>query len=170
MFTGESVGVTKSTKPLAEELPTAERSNIIYGGIIITEGRGKAVVFATGARTEIGKIATLVQETEKAASPLQIQTLDLGRKLGLLAVSVATLIFVIGLLRGLALEQIFLFALASAVSSIPEGLPAVMSVTLAVGLNRIAQRNAIIHRLQAVDTLGAATNHLHRQDGYAGHQ
>ena len=157
MLTGESVGVGKNTNPLAEELTIAERLNLVYGGTIITEGRGKAVVFATGARTEIGKIATLIQETEKAISPLQRQTLDLGRKLGLLALISASLIFALGLIRGLALQEIFLFALAMAVSSIPEGLPAVMSITLAVGITRMARRNAIIRRLQAVDTLGAAT-------------
>ncbi len=157
MLTGESLAVTKRIAPVDERAPTAERTNLVYGSTIVTEGRAKAVVFATGARTEIGKIATLIQETEKAISPIQKQTLDLGKKLGILAVAVAALTFLIGLIRGIALEQMFLFALASAVSSIPEGLPAVMSITLAVGLNHMARRNAIIRRLQAVDTLGAAT-------------
>ncbi len=157
MLTGESLAVTKRTAPVDERAPTAERTNLVYGSTIVTEGRAKAVVFATGKNTEIGKIATLIQETEKAISPIQKQTLDLGKKLGMLAVAVAALTFVIGLIRGIALEQMFLFALASAVSSIPEGLPAVMSITLAVGLSHMARRNAIIRRLQAVDTLGAAT-------------
>ena len=157
MLTGESTAVRKTVDPLAEDLPVAERTNLVFGGAIVTNGRGRAVVYATGARTEMGKIATLIQETEKAESPLQKQTLDLGKKLGFLALGVAILTLILGLIRGLAFQDIFLFALASAVSSIPEGLPAVMSITLAVGVNRMAKRNAIIRRLQAVDTLGAAT-------------
>ena len=158
MLTGESVGVAKRTEPIKDkEAATAERLNLIYGGTTITEGRGKAVVFATGERTEMGKIATLIQETEKVTSPLQRQTLDLGKKLGVLAVTSALLIFGLGLFQGLVLQEVFLFALAIAVSSIPAGLPAVMSITLAVGVTRMARRNAIIRRLHAVDTLGAAT-------------
>jgi len=158
MLTGESLSSRKTLEPLSgDDLPIADRTNLIYGGTIVTNGRGRAVVYATGARTEMGKIATLIQETEKAESPLQKQTLDLGKKLGFLAVGVATLTVILGLIVHLPLQEIFLFALASAVSSIPEGLPAVMSITLAVGVNRMAKRNAIIRRLPAVDTLGAAT-------------
>ncbi|MGM0401620.1 MAG: cation-translocating P-type ATPase [Chloroflexota bacterium] len=157
MLTGESTAVRKTVEPLEGELPTAERTNLVYGGTMVTSGRGRAVVYATGVQTEMGKIATLIQETEKAPSPLQRQVLDLSKKLGILAVGVAALTLILGLIRGLALEEMLLFALASAVSSIPEGLPAVMSITLAVGVNRMAKRNAIIRRLQAVDTLGAAT-------------
>ncbi len=158
MLTGESLSSRKTLKLLSgADLPIADRTNLVYGGTIVTNGRGRAVVYATGARTEMGKIATLIQETEKAESPLQKQTLDLGKKLGFLAVGVATLTIILGLMVRLPLEEIFLFALASAVSSIPEGLPAVMSITLAVGVNRMAKRNAIIRRLPAVDTLGAAT-------------
>ncbi len=158
MLTGESLAVRKSVEPLTgSDLPLGERTNLVYGGTVVTNGRGRAVVYATGARTEMGKIATLIQETEKAESPLQLQTLDLGRKLGILALGVAVLTVILGLLSRLPFQEIFLFALASAVSSIPEGLPAVMSITLAVGVNRMAKRNAIIRRLPAVDTLGAAT-------------
>ncbi len=158
MLTGESLSSRKTLSPLTgADLPIADRTNLIYGGTIVTNGRGRAVVYATGARTEMGKIATLIQETEKAESPLQLQTLDLGKKLGFLAVGVSSLTLVLGLLQNLPFQEMFLFALASAVSSIPEGLPAVMSITLAVGVNRMAKRNAIIRRLPAVDTLGAAT-------------
>ena len=158
MLTGESLPARKTVAPLTDaELPVADRTNLVYGGTIVTNGRGRAVVYATGKRTEMGKIATLIQETEKAESPLQKQTLDLGKKLGFLAVGVATLTVILGLIVRLSFQEIFLFALASAVSSIPEGLPAVMSITLAVGVNRMARRNAIIRKLAAVDTLGAAT-------------
>ena len=158
MLTGESLSVRKTIAPLENpDLPIAERTNLIYGGTIVTNGRGRAVVYATGKQTEMGKIATLIQETEKAESPLQKQTLDLGRKLGFFALAASILTVLLGVIRGMGLQEVFLFALASAVSAIPEGLPAVMSITLAVGVNRMAKRNAIIRKLAAVDTLGAAT-------------
>jgi P-type Ca2+ transporter type 2C len=158
MLTGESLSSRKTLDPLpGEDLPVADRTNLVFGGTIVTNGRGRAVVYATGKQTEMGKIATLIQETEKAESPLQKQTLDLGRKLGVFALAASLMTVVLGLVRGMGLQEVFLFALASAVSAIPEGLPAVMSITLAVGVSRMAKRNAIIRRLPAVDTLGAAT-------------
>jgi P-type Ca2+ transporter type 2C len=128
-----------------------------FSGTIVTQGRGKAVVTATGMKTEIGKIAKLIKETEKADTPLQKRITDLSKKLGLFALLSSGLVLVISLLRGLEFYEVFLFALATAVSAIPEGLPAVMTITLAVGVNRMAKRNAIIRKLQAVDTLGSAT-------------
>ncbi len=157
MLTGEATSVRKTVETLPEDRSVAERTNLVYGGTLIAQGRAKAVVYATGAQTEMGKIATLIQETEDVDTPLQRQITDLGRKLAFLALGVATLTFILGFIRGLDVQEMFLFALASAVSSIPEGLPAVVTITLAVGVNRMAQRNAIIRRLQAVDTLGAAT-------------
>ncbi len=157
MLTGESVPVAKGTDSLDEGLVPADRANVVFGGTSVTSGRGRAVVFATGAESEMGQIATLIQETEQAESPLLRQSATLGRQLGFAALGVAILTILVGMLRGLGFEEMFLFALAVAVSSIPEGLPAVMTVTLAVGVNRMAQRNAIIRRLPAVDTLGAAT-------------
>ncbi len=157
MLTGESVPVAKKTDPLEQDLSTADRANVVFGGTSVTTGRGRAVVFATGSDTEMGQIATLIQETEQAESPLLRQSGTLGRQLGFAALGYATLTVLVGMLRGLGFEEMFLFALAVAVSSIPEGLPAVMTVTLAVGVNRMARRNAIIRRLPAVDTLGAAT-------------
>jgi Ca2+-transporting ATPase len=157
MLTGESLPVHKGTEALPADIPVAERTNLVYGGTMVVEGRGRAVVVATGSQTEMGKIANLIQETEKVTSPLEQQTFDLGKKLSLLALGVALLTLVLGVVRGLALEDVFLFALASAVSSIPEGLPAVLTITLAVGVSRMARRHAIIRKLHAVDTLGAAT-------------
>jgi P-type Ca2+ transporter type 2C len=157
MLTGESLPVTKGIDPLESGLQIADRTNLVYGGTIVTEGRGKAVVYATGQKTQMGEIATLIQETEKATSPLQIQTLALGKTLGFLAFGAGLIILFMGYLRGLELQELFLFAIAAVVSAIPEGLPAVMTITLAVGVNRMAKRNAIIRRLPAVDTLGATT-------------
>ncbi len=157
MLTGESVPVAKKTETLEENLGPADRVNIAFGATSVTNGRGRAVVFATGSDTEMGQIATLMEETEQAESPLLRQSGRLGRQLGFAALAYATVTILLGVFRGLGFEEIFLFALAVAVSSIPEGLPAVMTVTLAVGVNRMARRNAIIRRLPAVDTLGAAT-------------
>jgi P-type Ca2+ transporter type 2C len=157
MLTGESVPVKKKIEKLDEDLSIGDRTNLVFGGTIVTEGRGKAVVYATGQKSQMGEIAKLIQETEKAESPLQIQTNQLGKKLGFLAFVAGSLIFIMGFIRGFDLESLLLFSIATVVSSIPEGLPAVMTITLAVGVNRMARRNAIIRRLPAVDTLGATT-------------
>jgi Ca2+-transporting ATPase len=157
MLTGESTPVRKTIDTLDKDLPVADRTNMAFSGTIVTQGRGKAVVVATGMETEVGKIAKLIEETEKVETPIQKRTFALSKKLGLLAVFASGLTLAIGLLRAFEFYEIFLFALASAVSSIPEGLPAVMTITLAVGVNRMAKRNAIIRKLQAVDTLGSAT-------------
>ena len=157
MLTGESTPVRKNVEVLNEELPVADRKNMAFSGTIVTQGRGKAVVVATGMKTEIGKIATLIKETEKVETPIQRRTKDLTKKLGLFALFASSLVLTFSLIRGFDFYEAFLFALATAVSAIPEGLPAVMTITLAVGVNRMAKRNAIIRKLQAVDTLGSAT-------------
>jgi Ca2+-transporting ATPase len=157
MLTGESVPVSKQVDTLSGELVTAERRNLVYGGTLVTQGRAKAVVFATGRNTEIGKIAHLIAETEKVESPLHRQVARLSRMVGILAATVSVLTVLIGFGRGFEFQEMFLFALAMIVSAIPAGLPAVLSITLAIGVNRMARRNSIIRRLEAVDTLGAAT-------------
>ncbi|MCW4044408.1 MAG: HAD-IC family P-type ATPase, partial [Candidatus Bathyarchaeota archaeon] len=157
MLTGESTPVRKTVDVLESELPVADRANIAFSGTIVTRGRGKAVVFATAMKTEIGKIAKLITETQKAETPIQKQTADLGRKLGLLALVASAFILVISVFRGFEFLEAFLFVLAAAVSAIPEGLPVVITITLAIGVHRMAKRNAIIRKLQAVDTLGSAT-------------
>ncbi len=157
MLTGESTPVRKTTEPLDKDLPVADRKNMAFSGTIVTQGRGKAVVVATGMKTEIGKIASLIKETEKAATPIQKRTTDLSKKLGLLAILASAAVLAISLLRGFEFFEGFLFVLAMAVSAIPEGLPVVITITLAIGVHRMAKRNAIIRNLQAVDTLGSAT-------------
>jgi P-type Ca2+ transporter type 2C len=157
MLTGESFSVAKITEPITGEQSVGDRKNLAFSGTAVTRGRGRAVIYATGKHTEMGEIATLILETEKAISPLRIQTEILSKNLGFLALIVAIITVIIGLLTALELQEIFMFALADAVSTIPEGLPAVMSITLAIGVNRMAKQNAIIRRLPAVDTLGAAS-------------
>jgi len=157
MLTGESFSVGKTTEPISGEQAVGDRKNLVYSGTVVTSGRGRAIVYATGKDTEMGEIATLILETDKAVSPLRVQTEILSKNLGFLALIVAVITVIIGLITALELREIILFALADAVSTIPEGLPAVMSITLAIGVNRMAKQNAIIRRLPAVDTLGAAS-------------
>jgi Ca2+-transporting ATPase len=157
MLTGESQAITKNIDALSAELQVADRANMAFSGTIVVQGRGKAVVVATGTKTEIGKIAELIKGTERVETPIQKQTKDLSKKLGLFALLASIVVFVIAVLRGFDIFETFLFALATAVSAVPEGLPAVLTVTLAVGVNRMAKRHALIRKLQAVDTLGSAT-------------
>jgi P-type Ca2+ transporter type 2C len=159
MLTGESVPVQKIDEPIKQDAGVGDRINVAYGGTVVTHGRGKAVVYATGLKTEIGKIASLLQDTEDVKTPLREQANTLGKFLAIFAVVFSAIVFFVGTfsLNGAPMQDPFLFALASAISSIPEGLPAVMTITLAVGVKRMADRNAIIRKLQAVDTLGAAT-------------
>ncbi|MCW4019421.1 MAG: HAD-IC family P-type ATPase [Candidatus Bathyarchaeota archaeon] len=157
MLTGESLPVGKTSGPLETTLPVADRENMVYSGTIVTQGRGKALVVSTGMSTEIGGIAELIQTTEKTKTPIQYRISNLTKKLGLFALISSLAVLIVGLLYGFDFYEIFLFALAAAISAIPEGLPAVVTITLAIGVNRMAARNAIIRRLQAVDTLGSAT-------------
>lgn len=157
MLTGESTPVNKKIETLPVDLSVADRANMVFSGTIIVQGRGKAVVVSTGFNTEIGKIASLMRETERVETPMQKRTKKLSTLLGIFALVASVLVFVIAVSHGLDFFETFLFALATAVSAIPEGLPAVLTITLAVGVNRMAKRNALIRKLQAVDTLGSAT-------------
>ncbi len=157
MLTAESQAARKKVDVLPKDLSIGDRVNMAFSATIVVQGRGKAIVVATGLKTEIGKIAELIKGTEKVETPIQKQTKDLSKKLGLFALLASALVFAIAVLRGFDFVETFLFALATAVSAIPEGLPAVLTVTLAVGVNRMAKRNALIRKLQAVDTLGSAT-------------
>ncbi len=157
-LTGESMPVDKRTAALAgEEAPVAERKNMAYTGTIVTYGRASALAVGTGMDTEIGKIAAALREIKPEKTPLQQSIGRLSRYLVFLFGGISILLLVIGLLRGLDALEIFLVAVAAAVSAIPEGLPAVVTVVLAMGMRLMAQRNAIIRRLVAVETLGSAT-------------
>lgn len=156
-LTGESAPVEKNAESMDMETPLASRSNMVYSGTIVTRGRGIAVITGTGTSTEFGEIASEVRSIKREDTPLQRQLAIVGKTLGIIALGLAGLVFVIGLLRGIDLLQMFMFAVASAVAAIPEGLPAVVTVALAIGLKSMARRNAIIRRLAAVESLGAAT-------------
>ncbi|MES9990451.1 MAG: cation-transporting P-type ATPase [Candidatus Thiodiazotropha sp.] len=155
-LTGESMPVEKVTQSMAEELPLADRLNIAYSGTLVTHGKGSGMVVTTGAETEIGHISSLVAGVEQLTTPLLRQMAQFGRWLtaGILVIALFTFFYGV-VLQDYLMTQMFLAAVSLAVAAIPEGLPAIMTITLAIGVQRMAQRNAIIRRLPAVETLGS---------------
>jgi Ca2+-transporting ATPase len=157
-LTGESVPVAKHNQAFElESIPLAERSNMLYMNNAVTRGRAEMLVTATGMDTEIGKLADLLAETKERDTPLQIQLDSLGKRLALIALGIITILFMTALWRGEPLIQTAFTAIALAVAAIPEGLPAVVTVTLALGMHRMARQRAIVKRLAAVETLGCTT-------------
>ncbi len=156
-LTGESHAVAKSPEAVDEKSALAERRSMVFMNTVVTRGRIEAIVTTTGMHTEMGKIAGLLAEAAESATPLQVQLDKLGKRLAAIAGVVVALIFVIGVLRGDDLVQTAMTAIALAVAAIPEGLPAVVTVTLALGMHRMAKRHAIVKKLAAVETLGCTT-------------
>lgn len=157
-LTGESNPVDKDNKTLIEvNIPLGDRRNMAYMGTQVTYGRGIAVIIATGMQTEIGKIATLIQEVKTEQTPLQRRMNQVGKTLAVAGIIVAALIFLIGVLSGESLSDMFLTAVSVAVAVVPEGLPAVLTATLALGAQRMLKRKALIRKLHAVETLGSVT-------------
>jgi len=156
-LTGESVPVDKHTKTLPGELSVADRKNMVFMGTVVTYGRATVVVVKTGMETEMGRIATGLQDVKPEKTPLQKSINKLSRYLIGIFLGFCALLVIIGLLKGMAWLEVFLLAVAAAVSAIPEGLPAVVTVVLAMGMRIMAHRNAIIRKLVAVETLGSAT-------------
>jgi len=157
-LTGESRTVGKHVDLLtAQDVPLAERVNLFYMNTIVTRGRAEMVITATGMRTELGLLAGMLVEAEESPTPLQLQLDHLGKRLALIAGIVVAFMLVAGLLRGEPWVIMVMTAIALAVAAIPEGLPAVVTVTLAIGLQRMARNQAIVKRLAAVETLGCTT-------------
>ena len=157
-LTGESMPVEKSTDAIEEkETGLGDRTNMLFSSSLVTYGRGKAIVVETGMNTEVGKIAGLINETEKQETPLQTKLNKLGKILGIAALSICVLIFVIGLIQGKEPIHMFMTAVSLAVAAIPEGLVAVSTIVLAIGVQKMVKKNAIVKRLPAVETLGSAT-------------
>lgn len=156
-LTGESVPVEKSVDALEEAVSLGERRNMVFSGTTVTYGRGEAVVVSTGMSTEIGKIATLLEETEKEATPLQRNLDQVGKVLALMVLGICVVVFLVGILRGAPILFMLLLSISLAVAAIPEGLPAVVTIVLALGTQRMAQRGAIIRHLPAVETLGSTS-------------
>ena len=157
-LTGESVPVEKQAAVIEqEELPIGDRSNMLFSSSLITYGRGKGIVVATGINTEVGKIAEMISETEKQETPLQKKLNSLGKTLGIVALFICVIIFVIGIIQGREVISMFMTAVSLAVAAIPEGLAAVSTIVLAIGVQKMVKRNAIVKRLPAVETLGSSS-------------
>lgn len=155
-MTGESVPSQKDASLLLdEETPLGDRKNLAFMGSLVTYGRGTGVVIATGMETEMGKIAGMIGEEEEEKTPLEKRLNELGKILGKLAVGICLFIFVVSMLQGRDLAEMFLTSVSLAVASIPEGLAAIVAVVLSVGVTNMSKRNAIIRRLPAVETLGS---------------
>ncbi len=157
-LTGESMPVEKQTAPLtSEEVPLGDRTNMAFSSGMVTYGRGRGIVTATAMNTEVGKIADMLQHTVDTETPMSRRLEQLGKILGIAALLICAVIFGVGILYGNPVTDMFMTAVTLAVAAIPEGLPAVSTVVLAIGVQRLVKKNAIIRTLPSVETLGSAT-------------
>ena len=157
-LTGESVPVEKQAAVIdQEELPIGDRANMLFSSSLVTYGRGKGIVVETGMKTEVGKIAEMLTETGEQETPLQKKLNSLGKTLGIAALVICVIIFIIGLIQGREVISMFMTAVSLAVAAIPEGLAAVSTIVLAIGVQKMVKRNAIVKRLPAVETLGSSS-------------
>ncbi len=156
-LTGESVPVEKMCEVINEEVSIGDRTNMLFSSSLITYGRGKGIVVETAMNTEVGKIAEIINSTEEGTTPLQEKLNKLGKTLGIAALIICIVIFIIGLIYGKEPIHMFMTAVSLAVAAIPEGLAAVSTIVLAIGVQRMVKRNAIVKKLPAVETLGSAS-------------
>ena len=158
VLTGESVAVEKALKPVKEDADLGDRVNMAYSGTLVTQGQGSGVVVATGVNTEIGRISTMVSQVETLTTPLLRQMDRMARWITAAVLVLSALVFIMGIMiRGYSAVEMFMMVVGLAVAAIPEGLPAILTVTLAIGVQRMASRKAIIRRLPVVETLGSVS-------------
>lgn len=158
MLTGESESVIKNTKAIhAEDIPLAERKNMIFMGTAVTRGNGTGIVVGTGSNTEMGKISDLLQETVEERTPLEEKLNQLGHSLIGITLVVTAVVSLVGIIIGLPVVEMLKTGIALAIAAVPEGLPAVATITLAIGMKRMARKNALVKSLPAVETLGSTT-------------
>lgn len=158
VLTGESVPVDKVDTVIENEnIPLGDRLNLVYMGTTVTYGRGKFIVIATGMDTEMGKVAGLIENERNVKTPLQLKLEELSKYLGTAALLISAIIFAIGVLQKRPAFDMFMTAVSLAVAAIPEGLPAIITVTLALGVQKMIKKNAIIRKLPAVETLGSTS-------------
>ena len=157
-MTGESVPVEKSPETIAEtEVPLGDRKNMAFSSGVVTFGRGKGIVVGTGMNTEIGKIANMLNRDSDTQTPMQVRLEKLGKVIGIASIVICAVIFLIGVLYGRPIIGMFMVAISLAVAAIPEGLPAISTIILSMGVRRMARHNAIIRKLPSVETLGCTT-------------
>ncbi|MBI5345601.1 MAG: cation-translocating P-type ATPase [Chlamydiae bacterium] len=157
-LTGESLSIYKTTGQLANEtLPIGDRKNMVFMGTVVQSGKGRMLVTATGLNTELGKIASMLSKSKEEQTPLQIRLQQLGRRLVFLCLGIILIVFILGILRGNSILNVFLTATSLAVAAIPEGLPAIVTIALAIGMKKMAKRKALIRSLPSVETLGCAS-------------
>ena len=157
-LTGESVPVQKDANiRLEADVPLGDRKNTVFMGTLVNSGRGRGLVVSTGMHTQIGLIAAMLQNVEEEATPLQKRLDGLGKVLGMAAMAVCALVFFIGWMRGHPPLEMFMLAVGLAIAAVPEGLPAVVTISLALGMREMVKRHALIRRLSSVETLGSTT-------------
>jgi Ca2+-transporting ATPase len=157
MLTGESVPVSKISGKLKEETVLNERKNMLYSSTVVTMGHGKAVVTGTGEKTELGKITTMVSQIERSETPLQKRLKRFGKHLGLIVLAVILIVFIIGVLRKFEFVELLMTSISLAVAAIPEGLPAIVTISLAIGIQRMLRKKSLIRSLKSIETLGSVT-------------
>lgn len=157
-LTGESLPIYKTIAPIEKvELPIGDRKNIVFMGTVVLSGKGYMLVTATGTNTELGRIATLLSRTQEEPTPLQIRLQELGRRLVYICLGIVAVVFVLGILRGISFLDVLLTATSLAVAAVPEGLPAIVTISLAIGVKKMVKRKALIRRLPSVETLGCVS-------------